>query len=541
MKSIRWQSGVVGRGWQIGLGLLFVLALLTSVAVLVRIVGRRASPVQITLATGTPAGSYHRFGQALQRVTTDHIEDHELDWRLELLTTRGSAENMRMLRGSLEADREKIKTVAANNGRPEVETIDLIIAQSDTPTVRNCRLVAPLFPEVFHVIADESIASIDDFRGKHVGVLNKGSRTYDVFLGLLEHYGLSWQGDDADVTLHPMSAQELVEAFERNTVGSDEGPRIDAMFYIVALGNELAEQVLSLPEAHLVSIDEAEALKLWFPNVNPYEIPKGAYGHRMTIRDDGAKLMQPVPPDRIPTAGVYAMLAARSDLDTTYVRELAEILSLYPGELSQTRPSLIELQEASALAEKYRHGRGDEVADASDWFAAPHAALLPGYQADLSLGIPMHPGVTDFLTSDEPSWLAQNAELASLCLAVAIAIASGGRAFFINATRQKRLRAETYNRQLADLVDNALKARDRSELETLWKELTDIFNAVVDDIEHRRISSDAFHSFKFPWDVAKDLLCHREILLTEKDEVAQLRRLAGPDAVADETEIEKQD
>jgi len=50
-----------------------------------------APPDQLTLATGDPSGAYHRFGLALQGAFAEE------DISLELINTRGSADNLRRL------------------------------------------------------------------------------------------------------------------------------------------------------------------------------------------------------------------------------------------------------------------------------------------------------------------------------------------------------------------------------------------------------------------------------------------------------------
>ncbi|NET40366.1 MAG: TAXI family TRAP transporter solute-binding subunit, partial [Cyanothece sp. SIO1E1] len=136
----------------------------------------------LNLATAGKSGQYYAFGQALAAVMADNSQI-----QVNVVETNGSRQNMQLL------------------GQQQV---DLAIIQSDVPIQPAVQAIAPLFPEMFHLIAaaDSGIETVSDLQGKRVALMPQGSGSYHLFWPLSQHYGLS-ATDFEPVLLPPTAAQ----------------------------------------------------------------------------------------------------------------------------------------------------------------------------------------------------------------------------------------------------------------------------------------------------------------------------------------------
>jgi TRAP transporter TAXI family solute receptor len=341
--------------------------------------------------------------------------------------------------------------------------VELALVQSDTPVERPVRAISRLFPEMFHLLVrtEANIQTVADLRGKRVALMPEGSGSYQLFWPLAEHYGLQ----ATDIMTRPLPPDQ---AYEVLLAG-----QADALFRVISLGNESMQSVLGNDKIRLLAIDQVEALRLSLPYLEAETIPKGTY--------DGGR---PLPAQDLPVVSVHALLVVHEEIPNEIVNALTNTLFTYRNE----------------LVTRY-----------------PRAALirLPTFGSDL--GLPLHPGAKAFYDRDEPSFLAQNAEPMSLMLSVGALIGSGFWQLHLRLTGRQKNRADRYNLELLEVIEQINQTQSIAELDALRKKLFLMLKEVVSDLDSDRISSESFEAFSFPWKMAMSNLRHQEILLKQDE------------------------
>ena len=341
----------------------------------------------------------------------------------------------------------------------KTETAELALVQSDTPVVSSARAIALLFPEMFHlIVADDSgIRSIPDLKGKRIALMPEGSGSYALFWPLSQHYGLT--PDDFDSIAVPS-----LEAHEALRQGE-----VDALFRIIAMGNSAVGDLLRDSPASLLPIDQVEALQLSLPFLEATQIPKGTF-------DGGI----PIPDTDLDVVAVNAMLIAHDAVPDQVIRDIAESIFEFRNELIA---------------------------------AYPRAALIRLPESGDRLGLPLHDGARAYYNQDQPSFLVEYAEPLGLLFSVSILALSGMWQLRLWLIGRQKNRADTYNLEILDLIEQVHEVTDMDELFTLRKKLFRILSEVVVDLDVDRISPESFQSFTFPWEVAINTIRHQETLL----------------------------
>ncbi len=389
----------------------------------------------LTIATAGRDGEYYAFGQALSAV----VERHYARIRINVLETEGSQQNMQLL---TEGD------------------VQLALVQSDTPVAPSVEAVSFLFPEVFHLVASpmSGIDRVTDLRGKRIALMPEGSGSYAMFWALSDRYGLT----DADFEAMPMSPSAAYAALQSGDV--------DALFRVIALGNESVNQLLQTSQSQLIPIERAIALQLSLPYLEATEIPQGAYGG-----------VEPIPPEAISGVGLRAVLVTHDSIDNQVIYDLTRTLHELRNELVREHPlsATIRLPESGE-----------------------------------NLGLPLHPGARAYYNQDEPNFWVEYAEPIGLLLSVTILCLSGVWQFRLWLVGRQKNRADMYNLEILDLISQVENTDDLEHLADVRRQLYRILQRVVIDLDVDRISPESFQSFTFPWEVAITTIRHREVLLT---------------------------
>ncbi|RIA56455.1 TAXI family TRAP transporter solute-binding subunit [Dichotomicrobium thermohalophilum] len=411
----------------IGVGVVLLIALIYALAA-----GRGVE--RVTLTTGTEGGSYFALGQVIAEALGQ--ADPPLEARV--VQSGGAAENARR--------------VALNP-----DTLGLV--QSNTALSGEVKLIARLYPEVFHLLArgDAGIGDVPDLAGKRVAVMPAGSGSNIAFFDLLQHY----QVPAAEVTIVPGALQDGLAALQAGEV--------DALFVIMALGNETIAESIRAADIQLLGLDQAQAMALFNPALTRVEVPKGVYS--------GDK---PVPPETIDVLGVDALLVANRALpDDTAA---AIVTTLF-----ERRQQMVEGNRQAAFISQ------------------------PTPQQRLTIGV--HPGAESYFQRDKPPLLVEYAEPIGVAISLLVLVASGlwqARNWLSNARKN---RADRYNLQIAALVDEAEQAATPEELEEVRRRLFAIFHDVIADLDNDRIEGTSLQSFSFAWDVAESTLTQRQLMI----------------------------
>ena len=270
---------------------LAVLGLVLVGSVVTWFVTRDTQPNEIRLAAGQTGGLYHRYGGVLAETLQSRRH------RVRLDVTEGSRDNG-----------ERLRRQAA----------DLAIIQGGAITTEGISVIAPLAPEVAHIIVRRGsrIGSIADLRGKRValGLPDSGMRASA--LQILGQYRIT----AADLRAENAYFFDLLE-----------NEALDAAVATTGIENPQISQLLATGKFDLLPIEDAEALELKFPHFRRFEIPRGLYWEAPAI-----------PSAPLKTVATTAYLTCRSDASQALVTEMLNVL--YDSNLQEQLPSLIPRQ-----------------------------------------------------------------------------------------------------------------------------------------------------------------------------------------------------
>lgn len=228
-----------------------------------------APPTSLKMATGSPDGAYHAFGQRYREILA---RDGVI---LEIVPTAGSVENLRLLQA---ADGVDIAFVQGGVGDPD-----------QSP---NLVSLASVFYEPLWVFlrADGQPWKLSELAGKRVAIGSEGSGVQRLAIDLMAANGI---GADAFTAL-AIGGQAAVTALLAG--------EIDAAFFVTANVRPLMP-LIDAPDLRLLNFVHADAYKLRFKNLASVTLPAAA------IDLDGE-----VPPEDLTLLAPVASLVARDDL-----------------------------------------------------------------------------------------------------------------------------------------------------------------------------------------------------------------------------------
>jgi len=423
------RSGAIWRWLPVGIGV-FTVLMIGLVYALMGGDGR----ARLIITTGTAHGTY----DALGHVMADTLATSDPAIRAGMQRSGGAAENA-----------QRVATSETTLG----------LVQSNTQLGRNVKLIARLYPEVYHLLVrgGAGIADVSDLAGKRVALMPEGSGSNIAFNQLLDHYQVARDAVDPV----PGTLSDGLAA-----LGAGE---VDALFVIIALGNDAIADAIRSADIELLGLDQAQAMALFDPAVARMEVPKGVYsGNR------------PVPRETIDVLSVDALLVANARLPDDIANQIVTTLF-------ERRQQMVEGNHQAAFIS------------------------APTDQQSLTIGV--HPGALSYYERDKPSFLVAYAEPIGVAVSIMVILASGlwqVRSWLSNARKN---RADRYNTQIAALVEQAEQAAGSDQLEAIRSQLFAIFHEVIADLDNDRIDENSLHSFSFVWEVAQSTLSQRQMML----------------------------
>ncbi len=243
---------------------------------------RESLPREIRLATAKAGGLYSEFATKLKPYLEERTGSSVI-----LQTTQGSVDNVDLLR------------------RGETH---LAIVQAGTVDLEGVVALAPLYPDVVHVVVRKgsNIQTIHDFAGRQVSIGPRGSGMREAAGDLLSHYGIR---------------EELLEQNDAYflTLLEDRDPPLEAAIVTTGLLNPDLAELLNDDRFELLPLDAA-AVSVRYPYFEPFTIPRGMYSEAPAQ-----------PPNPVATVATMSFLAARSDASDILVEEtLACLYEQFP-------------------------------------------------------------------------------------------------------------------------------------------------------------------------------------------------------------------
>ena len=400
---------------------------------------RDRAPVVLRVGTG-PVGS---DSYVLMREVAEVAARHRKAVRLDVRATRDPSQNIAML----------------NAG-----AIELAAIRADTPVVSTIRIVADLYPDYFQLIAraDAPIFAVNDLSKIRIAIPAFGTDAFRSFWTVANHYNFAIDAIDWTAT-----------DFTHARTGLLDGT-YDAIFTVRSLRDAdllrlFLDAGIKRTALRYIPVDQAQAISLKSPFLEPGTIPRGAFTSLGTL-----------PQREILTASVMRILVTRDDIPAEAIRALTEVLFEHRLDLT------IRFSLASAIRQPDEsHG----------------------------LNVPLHDGAAQFYTRDEPSFLQENAEPLALVITVCAMLFSALLALRSRLVAAQKNRADRYNYQLLDLNAQALAATSPDELAGLRSQLNEVLETVVVALDTDEVTDEGFQSFSLLWENARDTIREREAKL----------------------------
>lgn len=391
--------------------------------------------VELRIGTGV-IGSDTRV---LMREVNEVAERHGKPIRLKFVETLDPSEGVSLL----------------NKG-----DIDLALIRSNTPVVRDTRMVANIFPEFYQLLiaAETSAYRITDLDQLEVIIPPFGTDGFRAFWILVDHYNLplrdlKWEAKPFD------------EAMERFLKGE-----VDGLFTLRSLRDPailrlIEDAALKRKKMRFVPINQARAMTLKRPFLDEGHIPQGAYNGQ-----------DPLPAVNLNTVSVERILVTKESVDPEAIRALTEVLF-------ENRLDLTIRQPLS------------------------QAIRIPNIQNGLS--IPLHEGAESFYNRDQPSFVQENAEPLALGVTLITIMISG--LFALRARFQARQKnvADVYNYHLLDMIKRAEVAEDYDVLTAIKLEMSSVLEKIVIALDADEITDEGFQSFALICDQVQTSLANR--------------------------------
>ena len=383
---------------------------------------RAPDPTVLLFATGSKDGFYHRLAKQMKIV----IETNHPDLRIELKPSAGSNENIK----------------AIDNGK-----VQLALVQNDAFGGKNVRSLAPLYPEVLHLISrtNANIRTLRDLSGKRVGIGAPGSGTANITSKLLAFSNVSFDDNQTLASSFSVTMKQL------------KAGKIDAAFFLTGLGtpairNAMTNSTFTLSgiqiredsaEAETIAKRFTDGIRVHYPHIAPHVIPQMAYqGH-------------PVTP--VPSLSVQAVLVCKKDVTEDIINRITRTLFTQRAVLSQKEPAFSSLDESKART---------------------------------GLQFPLHEGAENFYQRKEAGFFAENVEIMGFILTLGLLAWSGAdwiRNWYLQ--RQKN-RIDTYYEAVDDVIRRLHDGTDLEEIDELELELLKIRQRASDELVHEKLAAD---------------------------------------------------
>ena len=272
------------------------------------------TPLRLTLSTGEKGGLYYQVGDILEQIWFE-----ETGKQLENLASSGTIENRESL----------IK-----------HETDFAILQGGAVSLEGLSIIAPLYPELVHVIVrkESDIHSIGDLKGRQIIIGASHSGMQNSAIKILRYHGIE---------------EDQFQARKSYFMEIENDPSIEAAIVTAGMMNPDLEELLSAGEFRLIPIENAEAIAMQNPFFIQMVIPKAIYGFGKV----------PTDVDCI-TVATTSLLVAREDIHPVVVDHLLQCL--FEHNLWINLPTLHSMEEICDWSRLRLHPRARQYFHPSD-------------------------------------------------------------------------------------------------------------------------------------------------------------------------------
>ncbi|NLW57001.1 MAG: TAXI family TRAP transporter solute-binding subunit [Firmicutes bacterium] len=289
----------------------FLMTMLLAVALL--LAGCGGKKTTLKMATGGTTGTYYAYGGTVSQVLSQKIDNLSFD----VQSTGASKANIYLISDE-EADIAIVQNDVmyyAYNG------IDLFAGEK----VSGFSAMAGVYAEVCQIVANSSITSIEDLRGKRVSVGDIGSGVEFNARQILEAYDITFD----DIIVNNLSFGDSAAAFKDD--------KIDAFFCVAGAPTTAIVELTTSNQINLLEIDDEHAAKLIekYPFYTKFSVPAGTY---KGVDYDAQ------------TVAVVASFIVKDSLDNDLVYKMTKALFENADEITVGHPKGAELDPAYSVS-----------------------------------------------------------------------------------------------------------------------------------------------------------------------------------------------
>lgn len=264
---------------------------------------------KITLATGGTSGTYYGFSGVVVQRLNETLKDK---MKINVVSTGASKVNIQMVDGG-DAD---IAIVQNDVMSYAYNATDMF--SGDEP-ITSFSAIASCYPESIQIVANKSITSIDELKGKRVSVGDAGSGTEFNAKQILEAYNMDI---NSDIVKSNQSFADSCDALKNGT--------IDAAFVTAGHPTVAVTELASNYDFNILPVDEDHAKTL---------ISKYGFYAPVTIEKDSYSVLT----DNVPTVAVMATYIANNNLDEETVYEFTKGLFEEKEHFNHQKASLLNI------------------------------------------------------------------------------------------------------------------------------------------------------------------------------------------------------
>jgi len=269
------------------------LFLVVTMALSIFACGNGAGSVKkITLASGGTSGTYYGFSGAVASRLNEVLNN---DLKINVISTGASKANAQMI----DSNDAQIAIIQNDVMDYAYKATDMFAGQQPMTTFS---AIASVYPESIQIIANKSITSIDQLKGKRVSVGDAGSGTEFNTKQILEAYGMDIE---KDIVKNNQSFADSCDSLKNGT--------LDAAFITAGHPTVAVTELATNFDFNILPVDAAHAATL----MNKYK-----FYAKVNIEKNSYTVLT----SDVPTVAVMATYIANNNLDEEIIYKFTKSL-----------------------------------------------------------------------------------------------------------------------------------------------------------------------------------------------------------------------
>ena len=418
-----------------------------TVVIIVGNIVNYLTPPHLTLAAGDKTGESYIISEAIKKVI-----ERRTNIQIQVEETRGTTQNIEML-----------STGKAQLAMAQVDVAAEEIGNVSSQLKANIRTVTLLYKDTFQlVVKNPQINQFTQLKGKTIALAATGGQ-YQSFLTVAKHFGLSEK--DFKITGLDSNGKPIPGYNDRFADKDFRENKADAVFRVRAIGNKSIANLVNNYQGKLISIPQAEAMKIKQPAFEAAIIPQGAYRGNY-----------PVPNTNLSTVAISRLLLANDQVDANIIRKFIQTIYENRQEIANEIP----LDHAEVK---------------------PLISSISPPKENSGVDIFLHPGAAAFYDKDKPSFIQEYADYIGLLLTIFLLAFQWIRQLKLWIEKSKKDEADEYIKSAISLMKaGQYQIGDRQ------RKLDKTFDEAAKSLIDERISQESFRTFNEAYKNTKEAI-----------------------------------